>query len=136
MPRVSSLLDIRNAQQCVRELHPRMKGRPIAPTIKVDGNPYLRCEKNVRSYPYDCAFIACSLTMRFAAEPTKVKLPPIVLAQARNNQALVTLALLSRADAAIRVPKSSTAIPMHMIDVNLSSFDCTRSCKSRMLGLC
>ena len=89
-----------------------MKGRPIATTMNVDGNPYLRCEKNVISYPYGCAFIACSLTMRFAAEPTKVKLPAIVLAHARNNQALVTLALLSRADVATRVPKSNTAIPI------------------------
>ena len=53
--------------------------------------------------------MACSLTIRLAAEPSSVKFPATVLTQARTSQARVTLTPgVAAAEAARRGPRSST----------------------------
>lgn len=86
-----------------------MRGRPIATMNNVAGNPNLKCLQKDKWYLSNGAFFAFSQTMRFAADPTKVKFPAMVLAHAKINQDFVTLTPGDAAvEAATRGPRSST----------------------------
>ena len=83
--------------------------RPIAVTMMVDGTPKRRWLQKVRLYPKNCARRACSHTIRFAAEPSRVRLPATVLTQARMSQAFFSEAgEIAAADAATLEPSSRT----------------------------
>ena len=85
--------------------------RPMAVTMIVDGTPKRRWLQKVRLYPKNCARLACSQTIRFAAEPRRVRLPATVLTQARISQAFFSDAgEIAAADAATLVPSSRTEI--------------------------
>lgn len=101
-----------------------MKGtKPAAVTTKVDGNPNFRWFQNDRWYLAGPSFIrssrsalsdgvglACSQTIRFAAEPTNVKFPATVLTHAKINQAFSELAPgVAAAEAATLGPNNKTA---------------------------
>lgn len=79
-------------------------------TMRVAGTPKRRWFQNERLYPITFARRACSLTIRFAADPTSVKFPATVLTQANISHAFVTLTpAVAAADAATLGPSNNTA---------------------------
>jgi hypothetical protein len=75
----------------------------------VDGKPKRRWLQKVRLYPKNCARRACSQTIRFAAEPKRVRLPATVLTHASMSQAFFSdSGEIVPADAATLVPSRRT----------------------------
>jgi hypothetical protein len=77
--------------------------------MMVDGKPKRRWLQKVRLYPKNCARRACSQTIRFAAEPKRVRLPATVLTHASMSQAFFSdSGEIATADAATLVPSRRT----------------------------
>uniref|UniRef100_A0A7C9CWK2 Uncharacterized protein n=1 Tax=Opuntia streptacantha TaxID=393608 RepID=A0A7C9CWK2_OPUST len=86
-----------------------MSNKPIAVTMRVEGTPNTRCFQKERSY-CNGDRRACSHTIRFAAEPRRVKLPATVLTHANISHAFFSSADdIAAADAATLAPSKRTA---------------------------
>lgn len=85
-----------------------MSVKPIAVTIRVEGNPNLICLQNVRLYP-NWARLACSQTIKLAADPNSERFPATVLTQAKISHAFLSSAEdIAAADAATLAPSNRT----------------------------
>jgi hypothetical protein len=87
----------------------RTRSNPTVVTTSVEGTPKRRWLKNERLYPEICALLACSHTIKLAAEPRRDRLPATVLTNARTSHAFVTSdGEILAAEAATLVPSSRT----------------------------
>ncbi|CAL4912127.1 unnamed protein product [Urochloa decumbens] len=91
---------------------------PMAVTMRVEGTPKTRWFQKVRSYALRGARRACSHTIRFAAEPSKDRLPATVLTHASRSHDRVTAAgeMSAAADATSPPIRSTAFIRAHHTD--------------------